>query len=67
MDMLNWIAPATLTGCPATAAPIGETPEGLPVGIQITGPFWEDDTPIKFAELLAQEIGGFRQPPGYEA
>src|SRR5580704_585029 len=67
MDMLNWIAPATLTGCPATAAPIGETPEGLPVGIQITGPFWEDDTPIKFAELLSQEIGGFKPPPGYEA
>lgn len=67
MDMLNWIAHATLTGCPATAAPIGETTEGLPVGIQITGPFWEDDTPIKFAELLAQEIGGFKPPPGYEA
>jgi amidase len=66
MDMLNWIAHATLTGCPATAAPIGLTPDGLPVGIQIMGPFWEDDTPIQFAELLSQELGGFRPPPGYE-
>ena len=65
MDMLNWIAPATLTGCPATVAPVGRTPQGLPVGIQIMGPFWEDATPITFADLLAKEIGGFMPPPGY--
>src|SRR5579871_1373745 len=58
-DMLNWIAPATLTGCPATVAPVGRTPQGLPVGIQIMGPFWEDATPITFADLLAKELGGF--------
>ena len=65
MDMLNWIAPATLTGCPATAAPVGRTPEGLPVGIQIMGPFWEDATTITFADLLTHEIGGFSPPPGF--
>jgi amidase len=65
MDMLNWIAPATLTGCPATAAPVGRTPDGLPVGIQIMGPFWEDATTITFADLLTREIGGFSPPPGY--
>lgn len=62
MDLLKWIAPATLTGCPATAAPVGRTKAGLPVGIQIMGPFWEDATPITFARLLAQEIGGFTPP-----
>ena len=67
MDLLNWIAPATLTGCPATVAPIGLTPDGLPVGIQIMGPLWEDATPIKFADLLSQEIGAFTPPPGYHA
>jgi hypothetical protein len=30
------------------------TPTGLPVGIQIIGPLFEDDTPIAFAELLAE-------------
>lgn len=66
MDMLNWISPATLTGCPATVAPVGRTPDGLPVGIQIMGPFWEDATPIAFAELLSHEIGGFVAPRGYD-
>lgn len=65
VDMLNWIAPATLTGCPATVAPVGRTQQGLPVGIQIMGPYWEDATSITFADLLAREIGGFVPPPGY--
>jgi amidase len=65
MEMLNWIAHATLTGCPATSAPVGFAPDGLPVGIQIMGPYGEDATPIAFAELLAREIGGFSPPPGY--
>jgi amidase len=65
MDMLNWIAPATLTGCPATVAPVGKTPEGMPVGIQIMAPFWEDATSITFADLLTREVGGFTPPPGY--
>ncbi|MGH9650303.1 MAG: amidase family protein, partial [Terriglobales bacterium] len=66
MDLLNWIAPASLTGCPATAAPVGRTPAGLPVGIQIMGPYWEDATPIAFADLLTRELGGFTPPPGYD-
>lgn len=30
------------------------------------GPFWEDATPITFADLLAVEVGGFVPPPGYK-
>jgi hypothetical protein len=44
-EMLYWIAHATVTGWPATAAPVELTKEGLPVGmagtrigIQITDP-----------------------------
>ena len=65
-DVPNWTAPATLTGHPATVAPVGQTKAGLPVGIQIMGPYWEDATPITFAGLLAEELGGFTAPSGYE-
>jgi amidase len=65
MDLMKWIAPASLTGCPATVAPIGHTPAGMPVGIQVMGPYWEDATPITFARLLAQHVGGFTAPTGY--
>jgi amidase len=64
-ELINWIAPATLTGCPATVAPVGRTQSGLPVGIQIMGPYWEDATSITFAELLSREVGGFTAPPGF--
>ena len=65
MQLMPWVVTATLTGCPATVAPIGRSTSGLPVGIQIMGPFWEDATPIEFAALLSSEIGGFEAPPGY--
>lgn len=48
-----WISHATLTGHPALSMPIGRTPDGLPVGAQVIGPWHEDDTAITFAELLA--------------
>jgi len=64
-SLLSYITPATLTGCPATTAPAGLSKSGLPVGLQIVGPYLEDATPIGFAQLLAREIGGFQPPPGY--
>ena len=57
-----WIAPASLAGLPATVAPVG-TAAGLPVGMQIVAPMWEDATSIEFAGRLADAIGGFTPPP----
>jgi amidase len=65
LDLRFWIAFATLTGLPATTAPIGLTRAGLPVGIQIIGPYLEDATPIDFAGKLADVIGGFKPPQRY--
>ena len=57
---------AVLPGQPATAFPVGLSADGLPVGIQALGPYLEDRTTIRFAALLAEEIGGYRPPPGYD-
>jgi len=59
-----WIAQPSLAGLPATVAPIGRTAAGLPVGIQIVAPMWEDGTSIEFADRLGDAIGGFTPPPG---
>lgn len=58
-----WIAPASVAGLPAVVAPVGATAAGLPVGLQIVAPRYEDDTAITFAELLADAVGGYRRPP----
>jgi amidase len=57
---------ATLGGQPATAFPVGLTRTGLPIGLQAIGPYLEDHTPIRFAELVARECGKFHPPPGYD-
>ncbi|HEB89151.1 MAG TPA: amidase [Deltaproteobacteria bacterium] len=61
-DLFGWISPATTCRLPATVAPVGPTPEGLPVGVQIVGPYLEDHTTITFARLLGEVIGGFEAP-----
>jgi amidase len=64
-EQLFFAGLASLSYLPATAAPIGLTAEGLPVGMQIIGPEGEDPTAIEFARLLAAAIGGFVPPPLY--
>lgn len=61
-DVFGWISMATACFLPATVAPVGQTPEGLPVGVQIVGPYLEDRTTIEFARLLGNVIGGFEPP-----
>jgi amidase len=65
IDQLIWAGVATAPGLPATAVPIGLSPDGLPIGVQIVGPFLEDRTPLALAALIEREFGGFRAPPGY--
>ncbi len=65
-DQLSWPGIATLPGLPATAIPLGLSPEGLPVGVQIVGPWLEDRTPLKLAELIEREFGGFVAPPMFD-
>ena len=49
---LDWMRSAyaiTVTGCPAIAVPGGNTPEGLPVGIQIVAPHGSDRRLLEIA------------------
>ncbi|MCP4752214.1 MAG: amidase [Proteobacteria bacterium] len=64
--VVPWSAPAGVSYLPATVAPIGFTPNGLPVGVQIVGPYLEDRTPIHVAKLMENTFGGFTPPPGFE-
>jgi amidase len=57
-----WADPASTCGLPATAAPIDRSATGLPIGVQIIGPYLEDRTTIAFAKLLEREFGGFVPP-----
>lgn len=59
----SWQALALVADLPATCMPTARQANGLPGGLQIIGPYMEDLTTIRFAELAAQAAGGFVPPP----
>ncbi len=60
-----WVGLASAAYLPSTTFPTGPARDGLPIGLQIIGPEYGDRTTIEVARLIAQEIGGFRRPPGF--
>lgn len=64
MDVLVWAGLIGVAYLPSTVVPVGQTADGLPVGIQVVGPYLEDYTSLAFARHLEALFGGFRAPPG---
>ena len=64
-DLLAWMAPAGACYLPATVIPVGRLSNGLPIGIQIVGPYLEDLTTLDLARHLLDIVGGCPKPPGF--
>ena len=64
IELIVWAGLVTMALLPATAVPAGRTPAGLPVGLQVIGPYLEDRTTIDFARRLGAVFGGYEAPPG---
>jgi amidase len=64
--LLGWAGLVGAVYLPSTVIPLGTARNGLPVGLQVVGPFLEDLTPIHAAGLIAEVIGGFSAPPDHE-
>lgn len=60
-----WVGLTGIAYLPATVIPAGTARDGLPVGLQIAGPFLEDRTTLDLARRLSERIGGFERPPGF--
>ncbi len=60
-----WVGLTGVAYLPATVIPAGTASDGLPVGLQIAGPFLEDRTTLDLGRRLSEQIGGFKRPPGY--
>jgi amidase len=64
-DQLFWAGYSGGFYLPATVAPIGLTPQGLPAGVQIIARQFADLTSLRFAELLERDYYSFVPPPDY--
>lgn len=63
LDFLLWAAPATGADLPALCAPVMQSRDGLPLGVQIIAPFGEDRTAIAVGAMLEEAGGRFVPPP----
>jgi amidase len=50
---------------PSTVVPIGRTKAGLPIGMQVVGPYLEDRTALDIARHVERAVGGFVPPPAF--
>jgi amidase len=66
-DQFAWVQAVGVAYLPAAVAPAGIAADGLPVGIQIVGPYLHDRTVTAFTQTVAGLIGGFTPPPAYAA
>ena len=64
-DQMRWMGLFGVVWLPATAVPIGLHSTGLPMGLQVVGPYLEDHTTLAAAEQVESITGGFQRPPGW--
>jgi aspartyl-tRNA(Asn)/glutamyl-tRNA(Gln) amidotransferase subunit A len=55
--------PFDLTGSPALAVPFGTSPEGLPIGVQVVGRRFDEETVLRVGMALEQARGPLPRPP----
>ena len=57
------VTPWNLLGLPAVVIPFGMSDAGLPIGVQIIGRPWEEETILEVAVRLEEARGPFPAPP----
>jgi amidase len=65
LEAIGWAGLIGNVRLPATVVPVGRTRAGLPIGMQVVGPYLEDRTCIEVARHLFKLMGGFTPPPAF--
>ena len=63
LDAWSYTEWFNLLGNPGAVVPVGQSAEGLPIGVQIVGRPWEEELVLAVATEVERECGGFRKPP----
>jgi Asp-tRNA(Asn)/Glu-tRNA(Gln) amidotransferase A subunit family amidase len=62
LDAMRYTQWFNLLAAPAAVVPVGRSPEGLPIGVQVAGRPFEDEVVLAVAEAIDREFG-FQAPP----
>ncbi len=63
IEALAWPGLVGVSYLPSTVVPVGRTGAGLPIGIQVVGPYLEDRSTLAVAAHLESLLGGYQPPP----
>jgi Asp-tRNA(Asn)/Glu-tRNA(Gln) amidotransferase A subunit family amidase len=62
LDAWSYTEWFNLIGNPGTVVPVGKSPDGLPIGVQVVGRPWEDERVLGVAAVLESECGAWQRP-----
>ncbi len=62
LDAMTYTQWFNILGVPAAVVPVGRSPEGLPIGVQVVGRPYEDEAVLAIAAIV-EKCGGWRRPP----
>ena len=62
LDAMRYTQWFNLLGAPAAVVPVGTSPEGLPIGVQVVGRPFEDERVLGIAAAIESEYG-YKPPP----
>lgn len=63
LDAWSYTEWFNLLGNPAAVLPMSHSSEGLPIGVQLVGRPWEEETVLVVAAVIEQECKAWRVPP----
>jgi Asp-tRNA(Asn)/Glu-tRNA(Gln) amidotransferase A subunit family amidase len=63
LDAWSYTEFFNLLGNPAAVVPASESPQGLPIGVQIVGRPWEEEEVLAVAGALEEELQRRKKPP----
>ncbi|HUY14504.1 MAG TPA: amidase [Terriglobia bacterium] len=63
LDAMSYTQWFNILGNPAVVVPVGRSPQGLPIGVQIVGRPYEEEMILAVAEVVERASDGWQAPP----
>jgi Asp-tRNA(Asn)/Glu-tRNA(Gln) amidotransferase A subunit family amidase len=63
LDAMSYTVWFNVLGNPAAVVPVGRSPDGLPIGVQVVGRPFEEELVLTIAAEIERVCGGYKPPP----